>query len=216
MSRPRASLARYYDIENVAYVSDGFKEHQGIVLAAYGPLGFIADDMLPSEVVDEHDGAPSTHYFLLRIPDTRDVAGTFRTLEAGSHTLPLFRAYPHLCIGPVMRRFCETTRLVSTRRQGLVGKTSVTRHVAFEAVIRSMAYAKANGLWGMVSLASPGVFAYIHDTFYGVKHGLAPPSEYQGGVVIPSVVWLDEFESVLARRAAHLYDYFLAALDEVS
>ena len=187
--------------------------HQRVTCVRYRELGFISADAHPDNCLrDVYDG-DNAGYALLYHPESGEVAGTLRILRHAPAGLPIQEAYPNLSVGGILNRLCESTRVVSTRRSGLIGRGGLTRHVLFEAVVSSVAEARRNELWGFVSLGSPVVYEWINGVFANTQHAIGIPKYWHGGLIIPSLVWVEEFERVLCAQKPAIFDYYRRALD---
>jgi len=199
-----------YTAVHASFGSCGFLAHQGLVADTYSRKGFIPSESA-SDLIDAYD-TEDTKYGLLYAQDTAStLTGTFRLIH-GSAGLPIFGVFPHLPVAGIHARLCESTRVVS-KKLGLAGRSNPARHVLFDVVLQSLGYARAYALMGTVSLGSPIVFDWINETFLGCQRALASPLLYKNGVVIPSVIWTDEFEQIIQQHIPSLFPYYAGIVE---
>ncbi|HYF28944.1 MAG TPA: hypothetical protein VEA36_01095 [Candidatus Paceibacterota bacterium] len=193
----------YYRIERPSFGSNGFEEHLALTYEVYRKHGYLEGESCPADLIDPSDGLDADYRLLYSPEDSLD--GTFRILPWSAAGFPFERVCPDVAIPGGAARFCETTRLAG---RSASGPRSPTAYIAFEAVIESMVYVRARGLAGLLSLASPALSGYINSAFESVYHPLGRARWYRGGYVIPTVLWLREFEHVLRIRNPGLLAYY--------
>lgn len=194
-------LSPYLAVQ-ASFESPAYLVHLALVANAYLQKGFM-DANTAADPADGYDTKDAAYCLLYMRTAPKTLAGTFRLIK-GVYGLPLLSIFPHLAIEGIAAKLCESTRVVSSTRS-LSGGADPARQILFEAVIRSVAYAQMNGMTGLISLGSPRIFERINATFFGTQHGLAAPCLYQGGIVIPSIIWVDEFENCLAKRDERMH-----------
>ncbi|MDB5265667.1 MAG: hypothetical protein JWM39_380 [Parcubacteria group bacterium] len=200
-----------YLVASALFRSTEYLAHLALIADSYLRKGYISKE-IAAEPSDEYDTERAAYCLLYTRTEPKTIAGTFR-LIVGTHGLPLLSAFPRLAIEGISKRLCESTRVVSAARS-LSRGSDPARQVLSEAVIQSVAYASAKGMIGLVSLGSPRIFERINETFFGTQHALAAPYLYHGGIVVPSIIWIDEFESQLAKHAEHMYSRYSTAKTE--
>lgn len=213
MNRPPAFGPDRFIATRILYGSADYERHMELVGHKYLREGFIPASR--SHVADAFD-SESAWYYRLSLPDAPlGMEGTFRLLEGAACALPTLAACAHHAVAGIHERLCESTRVVSARDRNFYGAASPpSRYVLFEAVVRALAHVKGRGLVAVISLGSPQIFEWINATFAGSQRALGVPFLYQGGMVVPSIIWLDEFERRVHAHAAALVPHFEAACRE--
>lgn len=182
--------------------SSGYDSHLLLVTDTYRRMGFIG--MQDEVLADAHDTAEASYCLLHPHAMAGHVAGTFRIVP-GTYGLPLLSAFPNLAIEGISSQMCESTRMVSAR-------TDSGGSVLFETVIRSVAYVRAQGLLAVVSLGSPRIFERINSVFSDTQRALAAPCAYRGGIVVPSIIWVEEFELSMKCMSEHIPERYSDAV----
>ncbi|MDB5237247.1 MAG: hypothetical protein JWL88_349 [Parcubacteria group bacterium] len=175
-----------YILTRAGFDSVGFRIHQRMVADSYLRKGFI-NAQASENLLDIHDRAVTAYALLSPLTRPDKIVGTFRILS-GREGLPLLTLFPHLAINGIRNRLCESSRVVSVQ-------TGSSGQMLQEVTIQCVAYASAKSLLGVVSLGNPRIFERINGNFSGMQRGLATPCMHNGGIVIPSIVWVEEFES---------------------
>jgi len=204
-------LAPRYRIRRVTHGSPEYASHLALVTAAYLQEGFIdSSDRLP----DQYDGPTARYYLLSPLESPEECTGTFRILEGKNVVLPALIACPNHPIEGIREKICESTRVTAKHRPDFIGRTRLSRYVLFEAVIQAVVHLREHELWAVISLGSPVIFEWINTTFCGSQRAFGAPFWYHGGMVVPSIIWRDEFERIVAHDAPHLFAYYLRAVEE--
>lgn len=206
----RSEIVSSYDTTEVLFGSEGFDSHRALVASVYSAEGFIKSSN-PEDLNDKYDASTATYYLLASKEKSDVLDGTFRILRDTEFGLPTFFVYPNESIRGISSHLCESTRVVSVKRN-LSGRSNPGRNILFEVVIQSLVFTRRNNLYGVISLGSTKVFEWINEVFSGTQRAFAAPQDYQGGIVVPSIIWVDEFEKLLKQNKPEIYDYYERSL----
>ena len=201
--------AKHFSIRDFDCSSNLYVLHQRIVQDSYRALGYLCDEDVPTGILkDPYDNA-GAQYALLFDPTTHAPSGTFRiVVPLPEQGLPFHCAYPELR-NDEQTHACEPTRVVSTRKTDMLHTpNSIVYSVLFEAVVRSIAFAKKNDLPAVISLGTPPIMRWINGTFGKIQNTVGPKKFYKGGYVIPCRVKVADYEEMTHVDHPIIWEYY--------
>lgn len=203
-----------YQVSRFSYGSEIYERHLKLVNAKYIREGFIGEET--ASVEDTHDNPQATYYRLSRGDQSDEIDGTFRLINfKDDGCLPSLEVSQNHLLEGISNRLCESTRVVARRDRDFIGAGHpISRYVLFEAVVRALVHVRQNDLWAVVSLGSPTIFEWINYSFAGTQRSFGTPFFYEGGTVVPSIIWLEEFEEKMQRNLPSIFDYYQSAFEK--
>ncbi|MEK7510769.1 MAG: hypothetical protein AAB582_00840 [Patescibacteria group bacterium] len=194
----------HYRIERAPFGSAAFQTHLTLTLSVYKKEGYLTTESAPAELIDGYDNSTAI-YCLVRGP-TDAIEGTFRVLT--KPPFPFSRICPDIALPIDIVHFCETTRLASRKTKRSHHDRTPTEYIACEAVIESMCIIREQGCTGLLALVSPALHTSVNRLFQSIQRPLGNRRWYAGGYIVPTVIFLSEFEDMLEKSDPLLYLYY--------